>query len=261
FKLSLLGFEPEVDYAALVKEARGRRLFPAAPDQSLLLLKPSGAIAHGGGKRLDPASDEYKIIRRWIAAGSPFGKADDPTVVRISIYPEHATLPRNGKQQFAVSAHFTDGSVEDITHRAQYESNEAEIALVDDSGLVRTLALSGEAAIMARYQGHVATFRATVPHGGKVPEYAFKPATIVDRYTQKKWQELGIAPSDLCTDEQFIRRVSLDITGTLPTPFVVKAFVADKTPDKRVQLIDALLDTAEYSYYFANKWADVLRVK
>jgi hypothetical protein len=261
FKLSLLGFEPEVDYAALVKEARGRRLFPAAPDQSLLLLKPTGALAHGGGKRLDPASDEYKIIRRWIAAGSPFGKPDDPTVARISIVPEHTTLPRNGKQQFAAYAHYSDGGVEDITHRAQYESNENEIALVDGSGLVRTLAHSGEAAIMARYQGHVATFRATVPHGTKIPEYAFKPATLVDRYTHKKWQELRIAPSELCTDEQFVRRVSLDITGTLPTPYIVKAFVADTAPDKRARLVDALLDTPEYSYYFANKWADVLRVK
>src|SRR5205823_6949178 len=103
-------------------------LFPAAADQSLLLLKPTGTVAHGGGKRLDPASDEYKTIRRWIAAGAPFGKPDDPTVARISIVPEHATLPRNGKQQFAAIAHFTDGSVEDITQRAQYESNDNEIA-------------------------------------------------------------------------------------------------------------------------------------
>jgi hypothetical protein len=261
FKLSLLGFEPEVDYNALVKEARGRRLFPAAPDYSLVLLKASGGVAHGGGKRLEVGSDEYKLIRRWIAAGTPFGKPEDPVVTRISISPEHRLLTRQNKQQFAVYAHYSDGSVEDITRRAQYESNDTEIAVVDPAGLVRTLAMSGEAAIMARYQGHVTTFRATVPLGEKIPDYKFEPLTVVDQFSQKKWQELGLVPSDPCTDEQFIRRVSLDITGTLPTPEAVTKFVADKDPAKRDKLVDALLETPEYTYYFANKWADILRVK
>src|SRR5207253_11245265 len=102
FKLSLLGFEPEVDYSALVKEARGRRLFPAAPDRSLLLLKAAGGVAHGGGKRLEVGSDEYRLIRRWIAAGMPVGSRTDPVVTRISVFPEHRVLTRNGRQQFAV---------------------------------------------------------------------------------------------------------------------------------------------------------------
>ena len=148
-----------------------------------------------------------------------------------------------------------------MTQRAQYESNDPDIAIVDGTGLVRSLDMSGEAAIMARYQGQVATFRATVPLGMKIPDYKFEPKTVVDRFTQKKWQELGIVPSDLCSDEQFIRRVYLDITGTLPTPEQVKAFLADNDPDKRDKLIDALLETPEYSYYFANRWADILRVK
>jgi hypothetical protein len=261
FKLSLLGFEPQVDYDALVKEARGRRLFPMAPEQSLLLLKASGSIAHGGGKRMEIGSDEYNLVRRWIAAGIPFGKATDPVVTRITIYPEHRILTRQNKQQLAVYAHYSDGSVEDITRRTQYESNETEVAVVESTGLVRTLALSGEAAIMARYQGHVAVFRATVPLGVKSPEYAFAEQTLVDKWTRKKWQELGLVPSGLCTDEQFIRRVSLDITGTLPTLAEVAAFVADKDPAKRTKLIDSLLDKPEYSYYFANKWADILHVK
>jgi hypothetical protein len=261
FKLSLLGFEPEVDYNALVKEARGRRLFPAAPDYSLLLLKAAGGVAHGGGKRMEVGSDEYKLIRRWIAAGTPFGKPEDPVVTRISISPEHRILTRQNKQQFAVYAHYNDGSVEDITRRTQYESNDTEIAVVDAGGLVRTLAMSGEAAIMARYQGHVTTFRATVPLGVKIPDYKFEPLTVVDQFSHKKWQELGLVPSDLCTDEQFIRRASLDITGTLPTPEAVTQFVADSDPAKRDKLVDALLETPEYTYYFANKWADILRVK
>jgi hypothetical protein len=169
FKLSLLGFEPEVDYNALVKEGRGRRLFPAAPDNSLLLLKATGAVAHGGGKRMEANSDEYRLIRRWVAAGAPFGEPTDPKVTRISVFPDHRIMTRNNKQQFAVYAHYSDGTVEDITRRAQYESNEQEIAVVDAGGTVRTLAMSGEAAVMVRYQEYVNTFRATVPLGLPIP--------------------------------------------------------------------------------------------
>jgi hypothetical protein len=261
FKLSLFGFDPELDYNSLVKEGRGRRLFPASPEHSLLLLKATGLVAHGGGKRMEVNSDEYKLIRRWIAAGVPMGDDDDPVVTRISIYPEQRIISRQNKQQFAVYAHYSDGSVEDITRLAQYESNDTEVAVVDSVGLVRTLGLSGQAAIMARYQGQVATFRATVPLGGKTPDYKFEPLTVVDQFTHKKWQELGIVPSEVCSDQQFIRRVSLDLTGTLSTPAQVLAFVADQDPQKRDKLIDRLLETPEYSYYFANKWADILRVK
>jgi hypothetical protein len=261
FKLSLLGFEPDVDFTALVKEARGRRLFPAAPDASLLLVKATGQVAHGGGKRMEVDSDEYKLTRRWIAAGMPKGIPQDPVVTGISVVPEHRILTRHNKQQFAAYAHYSDGSVEDITRRAQYDSNDTDIAVVDSQGLVHTQDMSGEAAIMARYQGQVTTFRATVPLGLSVPEYSFSHQTAVDAATHKKWQELGLVPSGLCSDEQFIRRVSLGITGTLPTPAQVKAFVGDKDPNKRSRLVDSLLETPEYAYFFANKWADILRVK
>src|SRR5262245_39392137 len=171
FRLSLLGFEPDLDYMTLVKESRGRRLFPANPDASLFLMKATGRMPHGGGKKMDPDSDEYKLVRRWIAAGMPWGEAKDPTVSKISVFPEHRVMQRNGKQQFAVYAHYSDGAVEDITRRAQYECNDPDIASVDVNGLVRTLSLSGEAAVMARYQGMVATFRATVPLGVKTPNW------------------------------------------------------------------------------------------
>jgi hypothetical protein len=261
FKISLLGFEPEVDFNALVKEARGRRVFPAAPDSSLLLLKASGGMAHGGGKRMEVGSDEYRLIRRWIAAGMPYGEKTDPVVTRISVFPEHRVMTRNNHQQFAVYAHYNNGAVEDITRRAQYESNDQEIAVVDSAGLVRTLGMSGEAAVMVRYQEYVGTFRATVPLGIKVPEYSFPTQTLVDQHTLKKWQSLGLVPSEICTDEQFIRRLSIDLTATLPTPAQVQAFVADTDAKKRDKLVDKLLDSPEYSYYFANKWADILRVK
>ena len=261
FQLSLLGFVPEVDYTSLVKEARGRRLMPSSPENSLLLLKAAGQMAHAGGKRMETDSDEYKLIRRWIAAGTPFGDAKDPVVTKISVFPERALLTRNNRQQFTVQAHYSDGTIADVTQRAQYESNDQEIAIVDGAGLVRTLDVSGEAGIMARYLGNVAVFRATVPLGVPVPEYQFETKTVVDKHTLAKWKELGLVPSDLCSDEQFLRRVTLDLTGSLPTPDQVKAFLADTSSTKRDALVDRLLDTPEYAYFFANKWADVLRVK
>jgi hypothetical protein len=261
FKLSLLGFEPETDFTALVKEARGRRLQLASPEHSLLLEKAAGTIAHGGGKKMEKDSDEYKLVRRWIAAGAPFGQPTDPTVTKISIYPEHRVMVRHNKQQFAVYAHYTDGTIEDITRRAQYDSNDQEIATVDPQGLVRTLGLSGEAAIMARYLGNVVTFRATVPLGQKTPNWQFPNQTVVDQFTMKKWKDLGLMPSELANDNTYVRRVYLDLTGSLPTPKQVAEFLNDKDAKKRDKLVDRLVDSPEFAYYFANKWADILRVK
>jgi hypothetical protein len=261
FRLSLLGFEPEFDFTTLVRENRGRRVAPSAPDHSLLLLKASGGVAHGGGKRMERDSDEYKLIRRWIASGTPFGQSTDPVLEKITVFPEQRTLARQGKQQLAVFAHYSDGTVEDVTRRAQYESNDPDVAVIDATGLVRTLNLSGEAAIMARYLGKVLVFRASVPLGLTAPSYAWQPRTVVDQFTHKKWQQLGLVPSDLCTDEEFVRRIYLDIAGTLPTPAQRRAFLDDQDTGKRDKLIDALVDSVEHSYYFANKWADVLRVK
>jgi len=261
FKLSLLGFEPDLDYMTLVKEGRGRRVFPAAPDNSLLLLKAIGQMPHGGGKKMEKDSDEYRLIRRWITSGMPYGKPDDPVVTKISVFPEQRILSRNNKQQLSVLAHYSNGTVEDISRRAQYESNDTDIAGVDAAGLVRTFSASGESAIMVRYQGHVAVFRATVPLGMPTPNYEFPYKTVVDQHTHTKYKQLGLVPSELCSDEEFIRRATLDICGTLPTPTEVLAFANDKDPNKRDKLVDMLVERPEYSYYFANKWADILRVK
>ncbi len=261
FALSLLGFVPELDYMTLTKENRGRRIFPSAPDSSLLLMKAVGSIAHAGGKRMDEGSDEYKLLRRWIASGTPYGSEKDPNGTKITLPPRPRTMTRTNRQQFTVTAHYSDGTTQDVTQRAQYESNDTEIAVVEGAALVRSLELSGEASVMARYLSQVAVFRATVPLGVKIPDYQFEERTVVDKFTMKKWQELGIVPSDLSGDEQFMRRVYLDLTGSLPTPKQVGEFVADQDKDKRDKLIDRLLETPEYSYLFANKWADVLRVK
>ena len=261
FRLSLLGFDPAFDYENLLKEGRGRRVFPAAPDSSLLLTKASGTAPHGGGKKMDPTSEEYKIVRRWIASGLPYGTKDDPTVTKISMYPEARVVDRKGTQQLAVFAHYSDGAVEDVTRRAQYESNDTDIATVTESGLVNTLNITGQAAVMARFNGNVTVFRATVPRAGESANFTFAEQTVVDKHTAKKWKELNIAPSDVCSDEVFIRRVYLDVTGTLPDAKDVTAFVTDKAANKRDTLVDKLLETPEYAYFFANKWADILRVK
>jgi hypothetical protein len=262
FKLSLLGFEPSVDFESLVKEARGRRVFPAAPDKSLLLLKATALVPHGGGKRMDVDSHDYKMVRRWITTGLPYGKPDDPVVTKISVNPPQRLLARGSEQQITVTAHYSDGSTEDVTRHAQYESNETEVAIVDNTGLVKSLELSGEAAVMARYQGQVATFRATVPLGVPIASYPdFPAANFVDQHTLAKWKQLGIVPSELSSDAEFLRRAMLDICGTLPTADEVESFVSDGAADKRARLIDNLIDRQEYADFFALKWSDILRVK
>jgi hypothetical protein len=260
FKLSLFGFDPAFDYNALVKEGRGRRLLPGAPDSSLLLVKASARVPHGGGRRLPAGSEDYQTLRRWIAQGTPLGDAGGPSLSRLEIVPPERVLARDGRQQLAVLAHYTDGSVRDVTRQAQYQSNETPLAAVDEDGLVRTFDLAGDAAVMARYQGQVAVFRATVPLGQTTARSPDFPAVnYVDRLALAKWQKLGLVPSGLCTDGEFIRRVYLDLCGKLPTPDEVRAFLADTGADKRAKLIDRCLDDKDYAAYFALRWGSILR--
>ncbi|MEX0716441.1 MAG: DUF1549 and DUF1553 domain-containing protein [Planctomycetaceae bacterium] len=260
FKLSLLGFYPEDDYEFLVKEARGRRVFLASPDESLLLTKPTGRSPHGGGKRMDVDSNEYRLIRRWIEQGMPYGREDDPVVTGIQCLPEGRVMDRSGEQQVSVLATYSDGTVEDVTRMALFEPNDTEMAEVSVTGLVDTLDLAGEVAIMARYQGQVSTFRATVPLGAEVAKLP-PEKNFVDQAVFAKLKLLGVPPSELCDDATFIRRVSLDIAGRIPTAEEVGAFLADTAADKREKLVDKLLDSPEYADYFANKWNLVLRNK
>jgi hypothetical protein len=260
FKLSLLGFVAEDDYEFLRKESRGRRIFPAVPGESLLIKKAIGRSPHGGGKRMDQGSYEYNLLVQWIEQGMPYGTDSDPYVVGIKCIPETRVMQRKSQQQISVIATYSDGTTEDVTRMALFEPNEPEMAESSTKGLVTTLDLSGEVAIMARYQGQVATFRATVPLGAdtsKMPE----PANLVDAAVFGKLKQLGIPASDVCDDATFLRRVSLDISGTLPSEEDVRVFLADTTPDKRDRLIDRLLDSTAYADHFANKWNFVLRNK
>lgn len=260
FKLSLLGFYPEDDYEFLVKENRGRRLFPTSSGESLLLTKPIGKSPHGGGKRMEADSYEYRLIARWIEQGMPYGSDNDPVVTSIKCLPEGRIMDRGSDQQITVIATYSDGTVEDVTRMALFEANDTEMAEATNTGLVKTLDLSGEVAIMARYQGQVSTFRATIPLGADIA--SLPPAkNFIDEAVFGKLKVLGIPPSPLADDATFLRRVSIDVTGTLPTDEQVRAFLADTDPAKREKFIDRLLDSADYADYFANKWNMVLRNK
>ncbi len=260
FKLSLLGFYPDEDYEYLVKEARGRRLFPTSSSESLLITKAMGKSPHGGGKRMEPGSYEHRIIARWIDQGMPYGSASDPVVTGIKVLPEGRVMDRNAEQQIVTVATYSDGSVEDVTRMALYEPNDTEMAESSTTALVKTHDLAGEVAVMARYQGQVSTFRATIPLGAAMPSLA-EPKNFIDVAVLNKLKVLGIPPSALTDDGTFLRRVSVDITGRLPTEAETKAFLADSDPAKRDKLVDRLVDSPEYADYFANKWNMVLRNK
>ncbi len=258
FKLSLLGFYPDEDYEHLVKEGRGRRLFPAAPERSVLLRKAANLMPHGGGQRLDVGSPEYRLLYRWIAQGMPYGPENAPQVERIEVLPAERSMERASSQQLVVLAWYSDGRAEDVTHLAQYEPNNPDLAEVTAGGLVRTLDRVGDVAVMVRYFGHVAVFRASVPLGAPV-ETVPEPRNFVDELVFARLKALGIPPSGLCDDATFLRRATIDICGRLPTAEEARAFLASSEPDKRERLVDRLVDSPEYADYFANKWSAVLR--
>lgn len=261
FELSLLGFYPAFDYASLLHDGRGRRIFPGAPDESLLLRKPAGLVPHGGGKRLAFDGPQYNLLRRWIAAGTPRRTESDPLLVRIVIDPPDRIMGNNASQQLLVTAHFSDGSTRDVTDTSAYQSNESAIALVDAHGLVTAGPIPGEAAIMARYMDQIATFNVTIPLAGSVPPefYATLPRqNFVDGHVWNKLQRLQITPSAPAGDSTFLRRAFTDIIGRLPTPEECRTFFASTSPAKRSELVDYLLQQPEYADYWANKWTDLL---
>ncbi|MBL8854807.1 MAG: DUF1553 domain-containing protein [Planctomycetaceae bacterium] len=258
FKLSLLGFEPGEDHEFIVNEGRGRRVFPAAPEESLLLQKAINSVPHGGGQRLEADSDEYRRLVRWIAQGMPAGRTDEGRVEQILIHPPARQLQRGSTQQLSVLAVYSDGRVEDVTRGATYESNFTDLAEVDQRGFVQLKQQAGDVAVMARYQGQVAVFRASVPLGAEVAHWP-TPTNAVDVAVFDKLKTLGIPPSPPCDDATFVRRVSLDLTGQLPSQTQTLAFLAEQSPDKRARLIEQLLNSEGYADFFARKWITILR--
>jgi hypothetical protein len=262
FKLSVFGFDPAADYAALVKEGRGRRVFPSAPEASLLIRKMSGQTAHGGGSRIPRGSDDYETIRAWVAAGVPFGGNDVPEVVAVRVEPRERVLAPHGQQQLRVVARFSDGRDADVTHHARFQSNNEGLAAVEASGLVTAGDVPGEAAVMVSYRNAVDVFRAVVPRPQAIARYPAVPENnFIDKLTFARLRKLNLVPSELADDAEFLRRVYLDVIGTLPTPEEARRFLADRRADKRSRLVDELLERSEYADYWSLKWADLLRVE
>ena len=259
--MSVFGFDPAADYAALVKEARGRRVFPAAPEYSLVLRKMSGRIAHGGGVRVPAGSADYETLRGWIAAGAPFGLPTDPKATAVRVEPAERILAPDGKQQLRVIARYSDGREADVTALAKFLSNNDGLASVDADGLVTAGDAPGEAAVMAGFMNQVDLFRVVVPRAEKIAHYPAVPENnFIDRLVFAKLRKLNILPSDLADDAEYLRRVYLDVIGTLPTADEARRFLDDRRPDKRRRLVDELLERPEYADYWALQWSDLLRV-
>ena len=259
FKLSVFGHDPAADYSAIFKESRGRRIFPAALESSLLLLKATAQLPHGGGRKIEKDSLRYRRLLRWMREGIRYSSPAVPAVASIEVEPIQRVLTARGTQQLRVTAIDVDGKRHCVTTEAEYDSNADTIAGVDRRGLIQAGDRPGEAAILVRYMGHVAVCRVTLPRPNV--RFARPPeANFIDRHVWNKLERLGIPPSDLADDATYMRRVYLDTIGTLPTATEARAFLAGTDPAKRAKLVDQLLQRPEYADYWAMRWSDILRV-
>jgi hypothetical protein len=262
FKLSLRGFDPVPDYDQIAKEKLGSRINRANPDASLLLKKATAAVPHGGGQRFRKESEEYRILARWMREGAP---AIEPklAITDVTVFPAERVIAKPGlPQQLQVTAQYSDGSTRDVTPWARFSSNDDAVVSVDSVTGLAKAQQGGDAAVMVSYSGCVKVARLMVPVQEKAPvDYAKLPrANFIDDLVLAKLAQLRIAPSRPATDAEFLRRVSLDVIGALPTPEETRQFLADRGPDKRAKLIDALLERPEFGDYRALKLSDLLRV-
>ncbi|MGI8989924.1 MAG: DUF1553 domain-containing protein [Bryobacteraceae bacterium] len=272
-KLSAGALHPKDDYewivkggayqvlTAEVKGPRTPRIDLREPEKSLLLLKPTAAVAHGGGRRFTKDADEYLKILKWIRDGAPYGAENttDNRVARLEVFPPVVTLQAGGKQRLLVTAHFVDGRAEDFTDHALFVSNEKDIASVDESGQVQAGKL-GETAILVRAAGQVGSATVGVV-GAPVTHYAaVKPVNFIDEHVFDKLRRFRIEPSDRSSDSEFLRRICLDLAGTLPPPDRAKEFLASKDPRKREKLIDVLMSSPEFVDYLTFHFDDLFRV-
>ena len=262
FKLSLRGYDDDGDYLTITKSALGRRISLDDPVRSLLLLKSTKAIPHKGGEKFKPDSPEYAIIAEWIAQGAPPPAAKDPHIERIEVSPTHIALKPNQTQPFKVTAFFNDGHQEDVTRWAKYTAGNTAVAPVDDNGVVKVVG-HGEGTITAWYLSRLAIATVTAPYEQPVAAATLasvQPRNFIDERVLEKLRELNLPPSDRSTDAEFLRRVTLDSIGVLPTPEETRTFLAETTPEKRDHLIDSLLARPEFVDFWAYKWSDLLLV-
>ncbi len=260
FKLSLRGFDPAADYLQLTRDVLGRRTDRGDPDASLMMLKALGRVSHEGSVRFAPTSIPAQAVRGWLAEGLQDDAADLPPLKSIQILPGARLLTEPSRwQQLVVMATFADGSVRDVTRLTVFSSSDTSVATVSNTGLVEFKG-AGEIAVLCRYLMELQTVRLTFlqPRPGFV--WANPPENnYVDHHVFAKLKMLSLPPSDLCTDQEFIRRATLDVCGVLPTADEVKTFLADPAPDKRAKLIDRLLDRPEYADFWTLKWSDIFR--
>lgn len=266
FQLSLLGYDPDEDYAAIVREGRGRRVFPASPAKSLLLLKGAGIMPHGGGRALKQGGADYRTLLRWIESGMPRRSAQEPTLLGIELFPKRVMMTPRQQHGMLVIATYSDGTTRDVTDRTDFHSNENAYARVDaDTPAIVAGALPGETAVMARYMGHIQVCRVLIPAPpgeGALTDEAFAKLprnNFIDELVWAKLRELRIPPTSQIDDATFLRRAYVDIIGTIPTAEEARRFLDSKSASKRSELVDELLDRPEYAEHWSNKWMDLLR--
>jgi hypothetical protein len=261
FRLSLFGFDPRGDYYRATREIGVRRINLGNPKASLLLEKSAGQVPHTGGKRFGPETEYYATVLKWLEAGAQDDAGTPPNVVRLDIFPPQAVLEgEEAAQQFIARAVYSDGTDRDVTSLTTFMTNNDNSAPITPDGLV-TAAARGEAFIMARFETHTVGSQCLVLP--KDMNYVAPPVTgnYIDQLVGDKLKKLRLLPSGICTDEEFLRRVSIDITGQLPSEDEYRAFVADTAADKRAKLIDRLLERKEFSEIWAMKWSEWLMVK
>jgi hypothetical protein len=262
FRLSLFGYDPDGDHFRLTHELGTRRINLAAPEECLLIEKTTGAVPHTGGKRFDKATEYYDTLVRWLKAGASLDAGEVPKVLAVELYPRRMVLQGKGtQQQMTVRAKYSDGTDRDVTNLAVFLTNNDNSAEISKDGLI-TANNRGEAFVMARFETHTVGSQAIVlPADLQYTPPQEKPVNYIDELVGRKLNDLRILPSGLCSDEHFLRRASIDITGILPTEEEYNAFMADKSPDKRATLIDRLLARKEFSEIWAMKWAELLMIK
>lgn len=260
FRLSLRGFDPPLDILTLRSEFFGRRANVLNPDESLILQKPLMEVAHGGGRRLRKGDASWRALHGWIGEGLQQDKEGTPDLVRIEVGPPARTLRQEAdQQQLYVNGYFTDGSVRDLTALTVFSSSNESVATVTPSGLVEKIG-RGETAVLARYLDKMSTAYVTFLEDVPGFKWTNPPENnFVDKLVFKKLQQLQILPSDLCSDEEFLRRVYLDLTGRLPRIEETLAFLGDNAGDKRAKLVDQLLDDKDFAEFWTLKWSDILR--
>ncbi len=257
FQLSLMTLSPEDDYDPIVTGSRGRRIDFSNPANSLLLLKATSEVSHAGGQRFAVGSPYYNTILNWIKQGAPFDDKD-PRLVTLKVVPDKTVFKKTGQtQQIRVIAAYTDGSKRDVTAQSVFLSSNTAVLSVTDKGVVSATRWGG-GAVLARYLGTIAPGFFTLPQSRKEPYPSVPTNNIIDKLVVDNLRRLNIVPSPLCTDSEFIRRVTLDTVGRLPDPSETRAFVSDADPQKRAKTIDALLAKPEFADFRTLRLSDQL---